>query len=1027
MTTAARSWVGRELAGGRYRVTAQLGEGGMGFVYRARDANLDADVVIKVPRASLLADPEFVSRFGREVRALVRLSHPHVVKITDVGQEDGVPFAVMQFLPGGSLEQRQQGPTGRRVALAPHTLAGWLEPVAEALDYIHEQGYVHRDVKPANILFDDHGNAYLGDFGVAKAVAARTLAGHSASLTGTGMVLGTPCYMAPEMMLGHGYDGRIDQYALAVTTYELLGGRLPFDGPTPGAILLKQTTEPPPPLRQLVPALPEALSAAVQRALAKDPAQRFADCLAFARAVLRAVPKAPTASRPAPRPGAPGADAPGKVSCPHCGTSYTLPARAQGKRLRCPQCQQVFQPPRATPGAVRRPAVRETAREVQARLDTRPAPAAGWQEEAELPPDAAPRQPRRVRALVVAGVMAPVAAAALAGWMLRPASPPQGARTDGAARNVPSPAAALQLAPIEDVTLTAGGTSKVLTVAVRRPGGERRPVQVQVAGLPDRVTAEPKTLTLAAAEDSARLTLSAAADAERAEGTVKLMAGAGDRPARGETTFRLTVQLPVLRLPRPPDTALDPGKGKSVPLRVDRGGYVGPVELQVQGLPDGVMAGPAHVAAGEDQAELSLTVAADAPAAETEAVVRALVGGHLRGDPVPFRITVRKPDRSADVARFLEQGDRSLRQGDYDRALADYGGALDLDPGSAPAHARRGLTYFQKRDYGRALDECGKALERDADLPLAHAVRGGVCSVRCEYEEALAELDRALRLDPKLALAHALRANTVGGLRNDDDESLEGCRRALELDPDLALAYVVRAGAYIDKRVFDQGIRDCGKALELDRNLALAYATRAQGYVQKGDPARALEDASRALQIDPSCEPAHGSQGDAYAKRKDYPSAIECYNRALRLAPKDDSAHFSLAQVHAARHDTTRALEECKAGLAIRATPLGHTVTALVFQEMKDYEAALQHCTAAIQTNPNYPYAHDRLGSVHLAMGLYDQAIQDFSATIRLDPTAAGAFYQRGQAYQAKGEREQAERDFRKARDLDPSLSASPR
>src|SRR5690349_3622967 len=194
MATTARTWVGRDLAGGRYRVTAQLGEGGMGSVYRARDANLDADVVVKVPRASLLSDPEFVGRFAREVRALVRLAHPHIVKVTDVGECDGDPFADMQFLPGGSLEQRQQGPAGRRRQLGPQGLAEWLEPVAEALDYIHKQGYVHRDVKPANILFDDHGNAYLGDFGVAKAIAAQTLAGHSAALTGTGMVLGPPCY-----------------------------------------------------------------------------------------------------------------------------------------------------------------------------------------------------------------------------------------------------------------------------------------------------------------------------------------------------------------------------------------------------------------------------------------------------------------------------------------------------------------------------------------------------------------------------------------------------------------------------------------------------------------------------------------------------------------------------------------------------------------------------------------------------------------------------------------------------------------
>jgi serine/threonine-protein kinase len=190
MNTSLKTWVGRQLADGRYRVTAKLGEGGMGCVYKAHDANLDCDVVIKVPRASLLGDPEFAGRFAREIQSLVRLVHPHIVKIIDVGEEEQVPFAVMQYLPGGSLHDRQRGQRDRATALPPETLSEWLEAVAEALDYIHQQGYVHRDVKPANILFDANGSAYVSDFGVAKAVMWQQTA-RPKSLTGTGMVLGT--------------------------------------------------------------------------------------------------------------------------------------------------------------------------------------------------------------------------------------------------------------------------------------------------------------------------------------------------------------------------------------------------------------------------------------------------------------------------------------------------------------------------------------------------------------------------------------------------------------------------------------------------------------------------------------------------------------------------------------------------------------------------------------------------------------------------------------------------------------------
>src|SRR4051812_25140359 len=256
MIADAGTWVGQMLDNNRYKVADKLGEGGMGFVYRARDRRLGCDVVIKVPRAEMLVDVEFRQRFAQEIRALVKLSHPHVVKVTDVGKHDGVPFAVMQFLPGGSLEDKRSAD--------PAALAEWLPAVAEALDFIHAQGYVHRDVKPANILFDAARNAYISDFGVAKAVATDRRAqpgGSQPGLTGARMVLGTPEDMAPQLGLGRPFDGKIDQYALAITVFELLAGRAPFADPTPTAVLVKQTTETAPPLHELRSSVPAALSA----------------------------------------------------------------------------------------------------------------------------------------------------------------------------------------------------------------------------------------------------------------------------------------------------------------------------------------------------------------------------------------------------------------------------------------------------------------------------------------------------------------------------------------------------------------------------------------------------------------------------------------------------------------------------------------------------------------------------------------------------------------------------------------------
>lgn len=289
MTSDRADWVGKTIGDGRFRILRKLGEGGMGFVYQAHDGVLETDVVIKVPRPSMLDDPEFKARFARENRALVKLQHPNVVSILFVGEADGLPYAVMQYLPGGDLKDRQTAAgRGQVAALPPSDLATWLPGIAKALDFIHAQGFIHRDVKPANILFDGHGNVYLSDFGVAKVISEKqTRAG--TSLTGTGMVLGTPEYMAPELIMGESFDGKIDQYALAISVYEVLCGRTPFEGTKSESILVKQVTEAVPPLKSVNPSISQGLNDRVMRGLVKDPKGRYATCEEFSNAVLESL------------------------------------------------------------------------------------------------------------------------------------------------------------------------------------------------------------------------------------------------------------------------------------------------------------------------------------------------------------------------------------------------------------------------------------------------------------------------------------------------------------------------------------------------------------------------------------------------------------------------------------------------------------------------------------------------------------------------------------------------------------------
>src|SRR5262245_19522456 len=239
--------------GGTFHVLKKLAEGGMGSVYLARDETLGREVVVKVPHARFLGERGFRARFHREVSELVRLEHLHVVRILAKGEIDDVPYFVLAYLRGGSLEDRlRAGP------LSAEATWTWLPTVARTLDFVHSRGVVHRDVKPGNILFDEQDHVFLSDFGVVKALADR-----DSDLTGVGAGIGSPLYMAPEQGLGKEVGGAADQYALASTVYECLAGEPPFGRGSAVEVLVRKDRERPPPLRDRARDVPEACAAAV--------------------------------------------------------------------------------------------------------------------------------------------------------------------------------------------------------------------------------------------------------------------------------------------------------------------------------------------------------------------------------------------------------------------------------------------------------------------------------------------------------------------------------------------------------------------------------------------------------------------------------------------------------------------------------------------------------------------------------------------------------------------------------------------
>jgi Tol biopolymer transport system component/serine/threonine protein kinase len=288
--------IGKRL--GQYEIIEEIGRGGMAVVYKAWQPALERHVALKVLPDYFRHDPEFLARFQREARAAAGLSHPNIIAIHDVGEQDGVHYIAMEWVDGGSLRDRLAAG-----ALSLEQTQRVLAQTADALDCAHKHGLIHRDIKPGNILFTSDGRVKVADFGIAHAA-------DGTQLTRSGVILGTPEYMAPEQAQGMPVDHRLDLYALGVVLYQMLTGRVPFRGTTPHAALHAVIYESPPAPRALNPELPAAVETVVLKALAKQPQDRFQTGVSMVEAFQRArngvsIPIPPSSeppARPAPAP-----------------------------------------------------------------------------------------------------------------------------------------------------------------------------------------------------------------------------------------------------------------------------------------------------------------------------------------------------------------------------------------------------------------------------------------------------------------------------------------------------------------------------------------------------------------------------------------------------------------------------------------------------------------------------------------------------------------------------------------------------
>jgi serine/threonine-protein kinase len=259
-----------------WTIEQKLGEGGMSEVWLARHKKLGTPAAIKFLHSTLTRDPNFRERFLKEARTQAQLHHPNIAQVMDFHDQNDRFLIIIEYLPGGSLAdviEKTRGPveTGRAVS--------WVRQSLEALDFAHQRGIIHRDVKPSNIMIDGHGRAKVMDFGIALVLGEQRM-------TSTGTAIGTPHYMSPEQILRpKEVDHRTDVYSMGIVLYELLTGKIPFDGDTDFIVKTAQVNDAPPPPRTINPQVPESLENIVMKALAKDADYRYVSCGEFARAL----------------------------------------------------------------------------------------------------------------------------------------------------------------------------------------------------------------------------------------------------------------------------------------------------------------------------------------------------------------------------------------------------------------------------------------------------------------------------------------------------------------------------------------------------------------------------------------------------------------------------------------------------------------------------------------------------------------------------------------------------------------------
>ncbi|GEM_PF-1028958 len=1007
---------------GRYRLLEKLGQGGMGVVWKAWDTQLKRVVALKQILTKEGVDGEQIERFMREAQLAAKLRHPNIIAVHDVGVHEGQHYFTCEYVEGRSLEEAMKG------RVPPKQLLSWVKDVAQALAYAHEQGVVHRDVKPANVLVDGHGKPYVMDFGLAKDVDLSTKEGaRRATLTAAGAVMGTPMFMSPEQASGrtHALGPATDQFSLGVMLYQMLTGRLPFAGRSLGELFIEIMHKEPTPPSKTNSRVHRDVETICMKALEKDPGKRYRSMSDLGIDLGRYLDGEPILARP-------------------ISMAERLWRKARKRKAVLLSTAAAVAIGVVALGWSIHTSLRSSRDFSAAMASARRAEASAEDAEGD---DAGRFYATARDAYQEAMTVKRGDLDAKAGYdrivavLEELSSTRQGDLRHAKTREKESLAqAALEQSErqkaeqAKEASEEAQGLLEKARTSLAAAARYLYRKDADYEGILGRVEAPRKQIqeALAKAPDAAQghfllgRAWSLCWEDEKAEACFRKAIALDPRfsPAHCELGRILVVRAYFLSLGR-----LGEQGGAWATAAIDaaissivRGGEQGgtrPTFLQDL-VQQAAMEFEAASHGSEYEDELHRDIAAvmalyaQANSAGMWNTARSAVerSGMVEGsEELHWLAGVAAGAAGSD--RDIESFDKAIeirprypyallsrarareKRGDNKGAMADLDAAIEVYPRLFWALWVRGGLRFRLDDLAGAIADLDVAVEIRPGDPHILLSRGTVRDRKGDLEGAIADFNAALEAEPALAMALS-RRGLAHARRGDLDRAIDDVDAAIRLDPKNAETLLNRATVRFGLHDFDGIIADCGAALEIDPNCVGALYYRSLARAEKGDLEGALADAEKAVEMDPGDAEGYYFRARAREGKGNLAGAAADYRRALDLAKPG----WDL------RADAESALRTTDTKLAAREEPKDEGGFVKRGEErlaVGDWDGALSDFEAALKKKKRLPAALSGRAAARLGKGDLDGALDDARQSLKADAKDLRALVVLGRAHVAKG------------------------